>query len=280
MSNFYIHRDLLKNALGIPTSTTGDHAQLDDTLETVSRLLDDYLGFHVFPSSGTRDYTPGETTRLQLDAPLLGVDSIQTTSDGVTYGTTLSTTGYNLMPYNATQESPPRPWWCIEITDNASAVFPRNIKRGARIAGTWGYYNVLKSSTATLATDITSAVTAVQINGATSLHAGQTLLVGTEQMFVTATPVSSSGSHSSGITVERAKNGTLGATHSSGNAIQVYDYPIVGRATLYQAEMDYRAKDAPLGYIGGGDVVQRPQGIGLHPFVRRMLDGLRKPVAE
>ena len=54
--------------------------------------------------------------------------------------------------------------------------------------------------------------------------------------------------------------------------------PIIKKVALLQAAMDFRAKDAPLGVVGGRDFSQdvRPAG-GLHPFARRMLDPYRKP---
>lgn len=285
MANWYTNRADLKTALGIPASTTGDHAHLDDAAEAISRLIDDYLGFHLYAASGVRYFTPKATSYLSLDYPLLSVDSIQTSSDGgSTYGSTMTSDSYYLEPANATEESPRRPWWEIVIRPNATssgAVFPKNIRRGTKITGTWGYFNQTKATSAVLSTDAASGTTTLEITNATALKVGQTILMGTEQMFVSRTPASASGSHTSTIDVLRAQNGTTNSTHSSATSIMIYEYPIVDRAALYQAEQDYRVKDAPFGMAGGEPSGgQRPMMAGgLHPFTRRSLDGFRSPVA-
>lgn len=282
MANWYVNRDDLKSALTIPASTTRDHAHLDGAVEAISRLLDDYLGFHAYPSSGVRYYTPTGGTRLRLDYPLLAVDTIQHSSDGgSTYGSTMTTADYYLQPDNATEESPPRPFWEVVIRPNATssaAGFPKGITRGTKITGTWGYFNQTANSSATLATALAVGTTTIKINISTALHPGQTILMGSEQMFLTRTPTSATGSITSTVDVLRAQNGTVGATHSCATTIAVYTYPIIERAALYQAEQDYRGKDAPFGNVGGQPGGGQSISIGLHPFTRRMLDGFRKPV--
>jgi len=55
--------------------------------------------------------------------------------------------------------------------------------------------------------------------------------------------------------------------------------PVIKKATLLQAAMDFRAKDSPMGAVGGRDFTMTMQQSyisgGLHPFVRRMLDPYR-----
>ena len=290
MANWYIDRDSVKLALQIPASTTGEatgqrglvNQQIDDAIEAISRAFDEYVGYHFYPSSGTRYFTAKDSDCLYLRTPLTALDAIHASSDGgSTYGTTIATGNVYLNPPNATEESPQRPYWEIEIKPNATGdVFPAGLRRGVRVQGTWGYYNALKSTTATLATALNATATTIELNGATALHAGQTILMGGERMFVSQTPASSSSTHSSQITVQRAVNGSSGATHSCATTIDIYDYPIISRAALYQASQDYRAKDAPMGVVGMEPLgTQRFQGgIGLHPFTRRLLDSFRTPV--
>ncbi len=275
----YVNRTVLKSALGINATSTSANDRLDDAAEAVSRLFDQHVGYAFGPSSGTRDYTAKEATCLYLDRPLLAVDALRTASDGTTFGTTMTTADYWLAPYNATVESPRRPFWGIETRASATAVFPTT-RRSVRIVGTWGYFDERITSTATLATDITSNTTTIQLNGATALHPGQTILMGAERMLVTQTPASASGVHTSNINVRRAMDGTTNSTHSSATSIQVYEYPVVDRLALYQAQMDYRALDAPLGMTGGmPDGGSRVNAAGgLHPFVQRRLnDSFRTP---
>lgn len=280
----YAHRDILKQALSIPATSTGMHLLLDGVLDGVSREIDNYVGFQFYPSSGVRYYRPEQSTYLQLDYPLLNIDSIALDTDAdSSYESTLNATSYYTVPYNATEQSPPAPIWAIELRTrtNASAVFPYGVARGVRITGTWGYYDNRKETTAQPATAINATQTVWDMVGASNLHPGQTVRIGSEQVFIERNGLSGSDTATSSgqITVRRAQNGTTGATHSSLSTMSAYTYPIIERACLYQSEMDYRAQDAPLG-IAGGDLGggQRLQAAGgLHPFVRRQLDMFRQP---
>ena len=289
MPNHYVGLETLKRSMQIggtsAGSATADNAVLFALNETVARLIDDYCGFHFYESSGGRFFNPDNSTRLCLGYPLLTVGSIQFSSDGgTTYGTTMTSADYYLAPYNATEESPPRPFWEIESRENATSsgtVFPKGIQRSVRITGTWGYYNKTKSTSATVATAIASDTTTWKINNATALEVGMTLLSGAEKLFVTRTPASVSGAHTSTIDVLRAQNGTTNTTHSCASALSIYEYPIIEQAALTQAQQEYLVRHSPNGYAGGEPFgTQRPQMTGgLHPFVRRMLDPFRTPVA-
>lgn len=291
MANWYVTRNALKTSLGMLGTATAKHDELDDVIEAVSRLIDDYLGFHAFPASGTRYYTPTESNRLYLDFPLVNVDAIQTTSDGSTYGTTMTTLDYFLRPYNATEMSPTQPWWEIEINENTTStggVFPTGIQRGVRVLGTWGYFDEREEVTVSPASgvSINATQTTMQLTNSSLLYAGQTIRMGTEQIFLTSVPKtngSDTATNSDVVTGIRARNGTTGATHSSNSTVSIYRYPIIGQAALYQTGQDFRTKDAPLGIPGadilGGAAVRVSAQAGLHPFTRRMLDSFRTPVA-
>ena len=188
------------------------------------------------------------------------------------------------MPYNATEESPPQPFWDIQVRENATSsgnTFPKGIQRSVEVVGNWGYYNKTRSTSATVATALTSDSTTWKINNATALDVGMTLLAGTEKVFVTRTPASVSGAHTSTIDVLRAQNGTTNTTHSCASALSIYEYPIIEQAVQTQAAQEYLVRHSPQGYAGGDPFgTQRPQmSGGLHPFVRRMLDPFRTPIA-
>lgn len=280
----YVHRDLLKDALGIDATSSGDHDQLDDAAENISRLIDRRVGFSFHPASGTRFYRPRNSTRLLLDYPLLTVDSIQTSSDGgSTYGSTLSSNDYYLLPDNATLESPRQPFWGIEIRPTATGPVFSTAARGTRITGNWGYFDERTTSTMVLSTGMDATQEFLQIaSGASGLHPGQTVRLENEQIFVLRNGLSGSdtATTSGRVAVQRGQNGTSGVAHASGVAVQTYSYPAVERAALYQAQQDYRAKDAPLGDAGASPFgPQRPvMAGGLHPFTLRIIDQFRKPV--
>ena len=285
MPNWYADRDLLKSALSIPASASGAHDFLDAVLEGVSRNIEDHVGFSFYPSSQTRYYRPVNSAYLALDFPLLSVDSITLDTNGNgSYESTLDSTAYYLTPYNATEERPPRPWWGIELRSdaNASAVFPVKVAKGAKVAGTWGYYDQRTETTAKPTTAVTAAQNTIEFAGASGLSPGMMLCLDSEQICVLENGLSGSDTATtSGIVrVQRALNGTTGATHSSLSTMSIYGYPIVSQAALYQAEMDYRGKDAPMGIAAGGEPGggQRFAALGgLHPFVRRMLEPFREP---
>lgn len=278
MVNWYTHRDALKDALGIEAGTTAAHTQLDAAIEGVCRDIDRHVGCHFYAASGTRYFRPRCSTELHLNYPLLGIGSLDIDADGdSTYETSgLASGNYYLLPDNATEESPRQPWWDIALREsaNASVVFPPKVARGVKIAGTWGYYNERDETTAVPATAITAGATTWDITGASSLHPGQTIRVDSEQVFIEQNDKSGSATATSGIRVRRAINGTTAATHSSLSTMSVYTYPIIDRAALYQAELNYRIKDAPLGITGSeptwNQIVRAPGGF--HPFVRRILD--------
>jgi hypothetical protein len=284
VSNWYAHRDQLKDACSIAVSATGDHDQLDMCLETDSRLIDDWLGSHIYPRVETRFLTPRETQRLRLDRPLLAVTTLRTDAGGdASYESTWTTGMYYLNPANATGESPPQPFWEIEVRATSTSVFPEGISRGVELAGTWGWYDQRDNSSAVLSATggaLDATQTNLTVTFASALHPGQTLLVDQEQMFVS--DVSSSGAGVGGVvTVERARNGTTGATHATGAAIQIYRYPIVERACLYQAQHDFRQglADPVAGGAMFGESGRMPSAqVDLHPRVRAMLRGLRTPV--
>lgn len=276
MGNWYTNRDAVKDALGIPATATGDHDQIDTAIEAVSRLIDDYCGMPMFPRQATRYLETSDADCLYLDEPLRAVATLKTDLNGDgTYETTWTTSDYWLEPANATAGSPPRPYWRVETRMTGAQAFPTDQRRGIEIAGTWGYFDETRLTTATLATAANSTVGTLGLNGATSVHPGQTLKIGSEQIYVREVDVTASS-----IAVDRAVNGSSGAAYSSGQALSIYEYPILGQAALYQAGQDFRSAGMPMGVAGGepfGVQTMRAQG-GLHPFVRRMLEPFRKPV--
>lgn len=284
---WYATRTQLKNALGINASSTGKHTLLDMVLEDVAQQFDRYVGFSFGPTSGTRFYTPYGTDCLDVDYPLLAVDSVQISSDGgSTYGTTMATGSYYLTPYNATMESPARPFWGLELKEScATAVFPKDVQRGARVTGTWGYFDERDNTSVTLATGANATAERLEFANASALHVGQTVLIDSERMQVVRSGHNGSdtATTSGSVHMKRGVDGTNATSHTSGAAVQVYRYPTVETAAVWQAEQDFRAFDAPLGFVGGepfGVQQIRPTGgAGLHPFTMRALDRFRTPVA-
>lgn len=270
MSNWYVHRDRFKDAVSVTTS--GDDPMIDMAIETASRLIDDWLGFHVFPGVETRYYTPRDTERLSFDRPLLDVTALRTDSSGdSSFGTTWATNQYHLTPYNATAENPPQPYWGLEVRTSSTNRLPRGTPRSVELVGTWGQHNQRDNSSASPATGLNATQATFEVGSATAVHVGQTIRLDNEQMFVTAVATTSGGL----LTVERAVNGTTGATHTSGAALTVYRYGLqVERGCLYQAQMDFRQGKADPAFGGSafGESGRMPSAqVDLHPRVRAML---------
>lgn len=287
MPNWYTNRDTLKAGLGLAGSATAAHVALDTVIEGVAREIDRYCGFGFYAASGARYYTPKASSCLDLDYPLLTADAIALDTDGnASYNSTLTATDYYLIPYNASAEAPPRPWWGIELAVNSTGAFPKGTQRGARVTGMWGYYNQTKALGSALTTAMTTGTTSIEVTNSSRLKPGMTLLIESEQVFVTGNGKSGSdtATTSGTVFVERAKNGTSPVAHTSGQAFSVYEYPVVDKAALFQSEMDYRAQDAPLGFTGGdafgGQQAVSPGAGSLHPFTRRTLDQFRPAVGR
>lgn len=286
MGTWYTDRDTLKAALQIPASATGDHALLDAALEGVAREFDKHVGFAFYPSSGSRYYTPKEGDEVDLHRPLLAIDSLQVSTGSVgVYNTTLSTADFDLEPFNAPQEAPPQPYWEVELRATSTGYFPTGIERSVKVTGTWGYYDQRTSLNVYLSTALNATATAMEVSNSSLLHPGQTILIDSERITITRNGKSGSDTATTSGTVgiARGVNGSSGAAHSSGAGVQVYGYPIVDKAALYQAEMDYRGMAAPMGFAGGepfGTQQLRPAAGGLHPFTLRTLRNFRAPRAR
>lgn len=87
----------------------------------------------------------------------------------------------------------------------------------------------------------------MSVSSAANLGPAQTILVDTEQLYVT----SISGNT---LTVERGVNGTTAATHSGGATVYRYDYPaLVVQACLDIAKLTFRNRDMGMSTtIGSG----------------------------
>ena len=106
------------------------------------------------------------------------------------------------------------------------------------IAGTWGYSNDTTGALTTTGAITSTTVVSWGVNDATDLEVATTILVDTEQMYIT-------GISSNTLTVERGVNGTTAATHSAGASVYTYIYPSdVVQACLDLGRIFFRDRDA------------------------------------
>lgn len=232
MSNCYASIADVKLNLG-ETGTSHD-ALILRILEGASRWIDRYCDRHFYVKTDTRyfDACYGETlliddllsvTTFKLDTEQDGNFDDETWTDG---------TDFNLQPYNTFPKTR------VEITTFGSYSFPE-LRKSVQIVGSWGYGDGLSAtpyddSGATVAS-ITSGATSMTVSSGTPFSAGHTLLVESEQMFVSSV----SGNV---LTVTRGVNGTTAASHTS-KSVNIYKYPEdLARFAIYMAAQDFKQR--------------------------------------
>lgn len=224
--------------------------------DAVSRRIDivchrSSFGSGFGPRLGTNQYDGDGTTTLLLHDDLYALTSTisiapQTAGVGVTATTDtdfyLSSPGiYAGAPYR-------------KVTMHGYGI-PTYFAYGLRtisIAGTWGYSNTTVTSSTTMASGFSASTTATSFTTSASplIVPGMTLLVGTEQMYLSAL----SGTTA---TVVRGVNGTTAAVHADASAIAYYTYP----AAVHDVALDlflrrWKAKQA--GADGSDGTIDQP----------------------
>ena len=269
----YASTDDLRDYLSGTSYSSGwssDAASLRLILEAESRRIDDYCGGGSFgPQTATRGFdigrgnlrhspqysvsatgsdTIGNTDQMvgviQLDGWLASATTVTAYSGTDRASNTVLTEGYNndywLMPYNLTPKT------MFQLNEDSSNTLDGG-QQTLLIAGQWGYANDTLSVTTSDAISSTTA-TSVSVTSATDLGPAQTILIDSEQLYITAI----SGNT---LTVERGVNGTTAATHSGGATVYKYDYPpLVVQACKDLSKIVFRDRDVGrIDVIGGTD---------------------------
>jgi hypothetical protein len=248
---------------------TSDAVAIRRILEASSRIIDDYCGGGTFgPVTQTRYYdigsgslrdspqysTSADQGGLSSTVGTVGViplDGWMVTPTTVTaYGATdratseTLTEGYNadfwLMPYNFDPKT------ILKLNEDTAKSLDAG-QQTLSIVAEWGFTSNTLSVTTSDAIGSTTA-TSVSVTSAANLGPAQTILIDSEQLYVTAI----SGNT---LTVERAVNGTTAATHSGGASLYRYDYPeLVVQACLDLSKIVFRDRDLGTATsIGSGD---------------------------
>uniref|UniRef100_A0A6M3IJ37 Putative head tail connector protein n=1 Tax=viral metagenome TaxID=1070528 RepID=A0A6M3IJ37_9ZZZZ len=269
MANAYVGLTTLKAGIGAGISGTADDAILLSKLEAASRDIDRFCERRFYVESTTK-YFDGDGTNLLLVPDLLSITTLQLDDDvdGLTWEETLSAAvpDYLLEPYNS--------WPKTRIrlhpmgTYAAFTAGPRTVA----IAGSWGYGNGVSATpyTPNLTTtteELDASETGVDVTDRTVLEVGDTLLIESEQMYVTA--ITAGAGNAGTLTVVRGVNGTTAATHTTAKAIAVYDYPsTIVEAALMQTARLYKRKDSAYSpEMGGVETGVLSVGRGLDPDV-------------
>ena len=248
---------------------TSDAVAIRRILEASSRRIDDYCGGGSFgPQTQTRYYDIGfgnlrespqylatansndlanETqvvSVIPLDNWLVSPTTVtayggtdRATSETLTEG---HANDFFLVPYNSSPKT------LLKLNEDTAKGLDSG-QQTLSILGTWGYTADTILVTTSDAIGSTST-TSISVTSATNLGPAQTILIDSEQIYIT----SISGNT---LTVERGVNGSTAATHSGGASLYRDDYPVlVTQACLDLSKIVFRDRDlGTVSSIGSGE---------------------------
>ena len=184
MSNWYTTREAVKRA-GKINGVLSD-VQIDRIIESVSRQLDLSTRRFFLPRTETRlfRWPPTQTsllTVLWLDQDLLSVTTLKSEAQNTT-PTTISSSDFFLEPNN---QGPPYDRIEIDLSSTAAYQAGDSPQRSISVAGSWGYTsNTRSGGTVASGLDSDAAATTMVCSNASRIGVGDTLLIQSEQIFV------------------------------------------------------------------------------------------------
>lgn len=224
MADNYCRIPALKQLIGHTSVAVDENYRT--LVDAVSRQVDIACQRHFYSQVATRYFSGRARRELMLfDGALfhdlLSVTSLVVDIDGDnTFETTLvADTDYWLEPMNV---RPNEPYTSILLNPRSSllTLWPSG-RRNVKVTGTWGFSNETEATGLTVDTAaITDSATTLPVNksgspapAADAIAVGDTLVIGSEQLYVSG--VASGASW----TVTRGVNGTTAAAHVSTTAI-------------------------------------------------------------
>ncbi len=248
MTNAYVDLDTLKGSGGLDVSGTSQDVALRQLSERASRIVDRWCNRYFYVLVDTHLFDGGRNELLVPDLVSIDASGLKTDDDrDRTFETTWASTDYLLAPANAdpsTASNPrSRPYTRVVVDTDAGTKtsFPAG-RRTVQIAGQWGFWRHTDDSGDTVQDNPLSASAAtLNVSDGSNFAVGHTLLVESEQLYVTAILTNA-------LTVRRGVNGSTAASHAQSTAISTFQYPeAVVQATLMQAIRWWRRKDAAYG---------------------------------
>ena len=265
--NCYQNSAAVKTALGI-SGTTQD-ANVLEILKVVSREIDTFCRRFFYSKSATltMDGTAEDTLLIPDLLSLTGV-AVDDDADDVFDDETWAATDWLLSPYDYFPKT------MLKAHPGGDYGLAEGVAR-YQLTGVWGYGDGEGAdpweTTSVTATVATAAGTTLTLSAEGVIEAGQTIQVGTEQMFVTA----ATSDDSCEATVVRGVNGTTAAAHTAA-AIATAKYPwMVRRCALHLAVETYEAlgKDGISYEMVGEYAVRRRDHLG--EMMRRFVGGFK-----
>lgn len=234
--NAYVDLARVKDTrTGLNITGTSSDALLLQMAEAASRSVDDYTGRRFYVQVATRYYDGSGRSHLLLPPgdDLLAVTSLKLDENGDrTYELTLTSSDYYLWPDNGL----PKLRIDLDQVNGQRFRFARQ-RRLIEITGSWGYADDRQTIGALVSGAHNATTTTLTTTSATGMAIGLTLLIGSEQLYVT-------GGAGTTWTVERGVNGTTAASIADQAPIQRYRYPApVVQATYMQLARWWKRKD-------------------------------------
>lgn len=234
----------------IGTVSTNQSALLR-MLETASETIDRICHRHFNTWEGIQ-YFDGVARVLVPDEDILSITEIDLDQDGSqTYSKTLATSDYLVYPLSGPQLFPK---YMIKLPINTSVgSLASSIPAGIKITGVFGYGNGLSATPYSDSGDsvqdnpmtISQSTLTVTNPGGNTFSPGQTLRIGSEQMYVTAVLGTT-------VNVVRGVNGTTATSHIKTTEIYIYQYPSpVVDETLLLATAIWKQRENPAAYMSG-----------------------------
>lgn len=246
MSNAYISLTTFKASAGLDIGGTAYDTRLRGLLENISAQVVRHADriFHYVVE--TRTFSG--LGRSYLSVPdLIAIPGSglkeDTNADG-TYETVWLAADFLYAPYNAQPTATfgtLSPYTKLEVNTRSNGtqdLFLRG-QQNYEITGTWGYSRMLIDVAGDLSASINATVTTMTLTSAGTLSIGETLVIDSEQFYITGTGTGSN------LTFERGVNGSPTATHTATANVQIVTYPgPIQEAVFIQAARLWKRRDS------------------------------------
>lgn len=250
----------------------GDNEQLLRLLKAASRQIEKpkLTGRFFYCYEGTK-YYDRVSTKLWLPDDILSVAALKCDRDGDgVFEIAMVATDYFLYPLNK------YPKIKLKINTNGDySQFASGIDKGVEIEGVFGYADSATPYEAKTAIDetggINTTVTQFTVDDGKEIEIGQTIRVGTEQMFVEDIVQKE-------LYVKRGINGTTAASQADDSVVSVYTYPEdITQATLIMAMRAWKRKDSAYqDIVGSPETGQVITSKGIDPDVVELVAPYRR----
>ena len=214
-----------------PAAGSGDDDEMFQLLLTISDWVDHFCIRHFYPRTQTLEFDGSGSTRL-LIPDMTSLTSIkEDTNDDKTFNDTWAANDYWLEPYNAEPtQAWGQPYTAIRVRQHGTKATFTSGEQHFQVQGVWGYRQFKEDSGTDLNdASMTTTKTTVAVDDGTQFAIGQTIMIGTEQLLVTAVSTNN-------LTCTRALNGTTAAAHADNSDVYILRWPAsVERAALIQA---------------------------------------------